>query len=103
MPEKAKMNHKRVSIVNASNLKERLEELEIKRDKALIASVDAVNIHPSIKLSTIRKAVIFFSIKLTASTKKTIKLFLEIIHFGMSSTLIDFNREYYKYNVREKE
>ena len=44
-----------------------------------IASVDALNIYPSIKLSTIKKAMILFARKLTAVTKKTINLCLELI------------------------
>ena len=63
-----------------------------------IASVDAINMYPSIKISTIKKAVRFFARKLIAATKKTINLCLELIHFGMSSTLISFNREYYEYH-----
>ena len=71
--------------------------MKIKRDEVTIASVDAINMYPSIKLATIRKAVIFFAKKLTAETKKTINLCLELIHFGMSSTLISFDGEYYEY------
>ena len=58
-----------------------------------IASVDAINMYPYIKLATIRKSVRFFARKITAATKKTINLCMELIHFGMSSTLILFNRE----------
>ena len=40
---------------------------------------------------------------LTAETKKTINLLLELILFGMSSTLICFDGEYYEYHGGEKE
>ena len=73
------------------------------RDEVTISSVDAINMYPSIKLSTIRKAVRFFAIKLIAATKKTINLCLELIRFGMISTLISFDVEYYEYNSGEKE
>ena len=69
----------------------------------MIASVDAINMYPSIKLSTIKKAVRFFARTLTTATKITINLCLELILFGMSSTLICFNGEYYKYNGGKKE
>ena len=59
--------------------------------------------YPSIKLATIRKAVIYLAIKLTKETKKTINLLLELIHFRMSSTLISFNGEYYEYHGGERE
>ena len=68
-----------------------------------IASVDAVNMHQSIKFATIRKAVRSFASKLTAATNKTINLCLELIHFGMSSTLIYFNGKYYNYHGGERE
>ena len=59
--------------------------------------------YPSIKLATIKKAVIFFSRTLTTATKKTIDICLELIRFGMSSTLIYFYGEYYEYHGGEKE
>ena len=80
-----------------------LEQLKIKRYKGTIASVDAIKMYPSIKLSTFRKAVIFFARKITAETKKTINLCLELIRFGMSSTLISFDGEYYEYHGGERE
>ena len=103
MLDKAKVKYTRVFIVQASNLKEILEELEVKRDEVMIASVDAINMYPSIKLSTIKKSVRFFAIKLTATTKKTINLCLELIRFGMSSTLTSFGVYYYEYNDGTKE
>ena len=77
--------------------------MKIKRDKVTIASFDAIIMYPSIKLATIRKVVRFFARKLTAETKKTINLCLELIHFGMSSTLISFDGEYYEYHGGERE
>ena len=68
-----------------------------------IASVDAINMYPSIKLATINKAVIFFARKLTSEVKKTINLCLDLIQFGMSSTLISFDGEYYEYHGGERE
>ena len=59
--------------------------------------------YPLIKLSKIKKSVRFFARKLTTSTKKTINLLLEIIRFGMRSTLISFDVKYYEYHGEEKE
>ena len=56
-----KVNYSRVSIVQASDLKERLEELKINRDEVTIASVEAINMYPYIKLQTTRKAVNYFA------------------------------------------
>ena len=91
MLDKAKVNHSRVSIVQAYNLRKIIEELKVKRDEVTIASVDTINMYPSIKISTIKNAVRFFVIKLNAATKKTINLCLELIRFGIRSTLITFD------------
>ena len=77
--------------------------MKVNRDEVKTASVDAINMYPSIKLATIRKSVRFFARKLTAETKKTINLCLELIHFGMSSTLISFDGEDYEYHGGERE
>ena len=66
MPDKGKLNYSRVSIFQASDLKERLEGIKVNRDKVTIAPVDAINMHPSIKMSTIKKSVRFFARTLTA-------------------------------------
>ena len=45
----------------------------------------------------------YFARKLTKYTKKTINLCLELIYFWMSTTVIFFDVEYYKYHGGEKE
>ena len=67
-------------------------------DKVTIASIDSVNMYPSIKLTTINRPMRYFTKILTTGTKKTIILSLEIILLGMSSTLISFDGEYYEYH-----
>ena len=57
-----------------------------------IASVDAINMYPSIKLATIKKEVGVFARKITREVKKTINLCLDLIQVVMSSTLISFDR-----------
>ena len=93
-----KVNYSHVSTVKSSNLKEIPGEIELKRDEVTIVSVDVINMYPSIKLSTIKKAVIFFSRKVTVLTKKTINICLELIRVGIRSTLISFGGEWYKYH-----
>ena len=60
MLDKAKVNYSRVSIVQESVLKERLEESNISRDRVTITAVDTVNMYSSIKLDKIRKLVTLF-------------------------------------------
>ena len=59
--------------------------------------------YPSIKLATIKKAVMLFAITLTTTTKKTINICLELIRFVMSSTLMSFDGDYCEYHGGEKE
>ena len=73
-----------------------MEELGLKKEEVTIALVYAINMYPSIKLVTIKKAVRFFARKITNEVKKTINLCLDLIQFGMSSTLISFDEEYYE-------
>ena len=68
------------------------------REEVTITSVAVINMYPFIKLATIKKAVRFFARTITTATKKTINLCLELIRFGMSSTLICFDGEYYEYH-----
>ena len=68
--DKAKVNYSQVSIFQASDLKERPEELDINRYGVIIASVYAVNMYPYIKIVTIRKSVICFARKLTQQPKR---------------------------------
>ena len=75
----------------------------LKKEEVTIALVDAINIYPSIKLVTIKKAVRFFARTLTRETKKTINFCLDLIQFGMRSTLISFDGEYYEYHGGEIE
>ena len=59
--------------------------------------------YPLIKLATIKKEVRFFARKLTSETRKTINLCLYLIQFGMISTLISFDRDYYEHHGGERE
>ena len=59
--------------------------------------------YPSINIATTINAVRLFARKLTAATKNIINLCLELIRFGMSSTLISFNGDYCRYHSRKKE
>ena len=59
--DKRKVNYSRVSIVQSFDINERLEELKVNRDKVAIASVNAINMYPSIKLSTIKNSVRLFA------------------------------------------
>ena len=89
--DKAKEMYSPVTIVQESDLKKKLEEVGVNTYGMKIA-------YPFIKIATINKAVNLFSKGLTSSAKKTNQLFLELICFGIISTIISFDVKYYEYN-----
>ena len=89
------MNYSHITIVHVSEPKERLEKLEIKRDRVTISTVDNVNMYPSIEIATTREVLRFFSRGLNSATKNTINLYLEVVCFWANSTFISFDRDYY--------
>ena len=71
---KAKVNYSHVTIVQASSLKEKLEEMGIKIDKVNIELNNSINIYAMFKLTMIKKEVRFFSKENTAAINNTINL-----------------------------
>ena len=53
--DKGKVNYSRNSIFQASDLKETLEEMGLKKEEVTIELVDAINMYPSIKLTRIKR------------------------------------------------
>ena len=47
-----------------------MEDKKLVREEVTIASVNAINMYPSIKLATIKNSVRFFARTLTMATKK---------------------------------
>ena len=47
-----------------------MEKLGLKKEEVTIASVDAINMYPSIKLTKIKKAVRFFARKIPVKSRK---------------------------------
>ena len=66
--------------------------------KVTIASINNINMYILIKFSTIKELVKLFSKCLISSAKKTVRLCLYPIHFGLSSTIIHFDEYYYEYH-----
>jgi len=87
------------TITQAASLKEKLEVLDLKRGDCTIASVDAEAMYPSIKFDLIKKAIEFYARDITDENEiEKINKCLDLIQFGMSTTLIQFCRVYYLYN-----
>jgi hypothetical protein len=65
----------------------------------VIASVDAEAIYPSIKFDLIKKAIEYYARNITKENKiDKINKCLDLIKFGMNTTLIQFCGVYYLYN-----
>ena len=78
------------TIIQASDLKEDLEKLALKRDETTIISLHIKAMYPSIKFDVVKKAVKFFAKNLEREELRKIETCLEMIKFGMSNTLLTF-------------
>ena len=76
--------------MQALDLKVKIDQLMIKEGNATIIKYDAEAMYPSIKLKLVIKAVKYFSKDLRKEEKKRIKDCLEMVKFGMTSTILSF-------------
>lgn len=60
-----KANYSRFTIIQASNLKERLEDLEVQRSDVTMMLLDTENMYPSVRLKLIQKALTYYSCDLS--------------------------------------
>eukprot|EP00957_Ditylum_brightwellii_P167587 12758063-Ditylum_brightwellii.AAC.1 len=65
-------------------------------------SLDIVNMYPSVRVKLIQKALKFYAKNLPDAAKETIDLCMDIVQFGMKSTLIQFRGKYYIYKGAAK-
>jgi len=86
------------AIVQASDLKVKLEQLAIRQNEVTIILIDAVDMCPSIKCSLVRKAINFFAENLSDKDKKQSAVaLLAMMKFAMGNTLLTFIDKYYEY------
>ena len=52
-----KVNYSLFTIVQSSNLRDKLEEICVNMDKVMVALIDAVSMYPTIKLKKFNRAV----------------------------------------------
>lgn len=95
--DKNNINYMRKTIIQSSDLKDKLENLNITKSNSTIVSLDIVSFYPSIKFNVVKKAVQHYSKNLTQKEKKIIDNCLNLIQFGMSNTLITFRDKYYEH------
>jgi hypothetical protein len=89
------------TIIQASDLKEKLEKLHLSTHNCTIISIDADNNYPSVQFKLVRKAVHYYSQHLDNDVKETIDACSSMICFGMKSTLFTFQDKYYEYDGEE--
>ena len=99
--DKNQVNYSGWTIQQASDLKQKLETLNISCDKTTIISLDIENMYPSIKYGLVKKAIDYFTSLFTPDEKATIEVCCWLIQFGMGSTLLCFKDGYYEYNGGE--
>ena len=63
-----------------------------------IVSIDAVDYYPSVRFKLVRKAIQYYCRTLPAEDRVKIQDCLELIKFGMASTLFSFQGQYYEYD-----
>eukprot|EP00957_Ditylum_brightwellii_P180071 13717254-Ditylum_brightwellii.AAC.1 len=97
-----KVNHLRFTIIQASDLKERLDDLAVQRCDVTMMLLDIENMYPSVRLKLIQKALTYYSCNLSKDDKTTINECLDLIKFGMRSTLVQYHGKYYAYKSAAK-
>lgn len=91
------INYSRKTIVQASHLKEQLEDLNIRNSTHTIVSMDIEVMYPSVSYNMVKTAVNYFLKDCPEEDLVLALRCLDMIKFGMSNTLITFGGKYYEY------
>jgi hypothetical protein len=91
------VRYNKYTIQQASDLKQTLEKLNLRKNKVTIMSLDIVNMYPSTKLSLIKQAIRYYAKDLSTTNRNIIERCIEMIAFGMKTTLVRFQDKYYNY------
>ena len=86
------------TIIQASDLKTKLETLHLSAKNCTIISLDAQDYYPSIQFKLVKKAVEFYSQHLPPDQQIKIQDCLAMTRFGMTSTYLTFLDQYYEYD-----
>ena len=102
MFDKNKIKYKTHTIIQASDMKTDLEEMDITPSNSTIVSIDAQKYYPSVHWKLIVKAIRHYSKHLEIGERIKIEECLKLIKFGMSSTYLVFQDHYYEYDGDQK-
>ncbi len=101
--DKNMVDYERKTIKQASDLKQDLEKLNIKRSNSTIVTVDIEAMYPSIQFIHVQKAVEYFLRDAPQEDKIKADRCLEMIKFGMANTIVTFAGKYYEYGGMDVE
>ena len=90
------------TIIQSSDLKQKLESYALSKDDVTITSLDAVKMYPSVKYQLIERAVQYFARDLDSLSYSKVLACLEFIKFGMGHTFLTFGDKYYEYTAGER-
>eukprot|EP00957_Ditylum_brightwellii_P099294 7563308-Ditylum_brightwellii.AAC.1 len=79
------------------DLKEKLEGLGLIKDNVTMMSLDIKNMYPLVIVKLIKRALEFYSRYLSKEDKQKIQLGMEMVQFGMKSTLVSYQDKYFVY------
>ncbi len=96
--EDNEIDYKSNTIIQASDLKTKLETLAITPANSTIISIDAQDYYPSVRFKLVKKAVTYFTRHLPKTVRHDINTCLRLIKFGMQSTYLQFQDDYYEYD-----
>ena len=92
-----KVSYQSKMILNAYDLKCKLEKLKVSVRRHMVVSLDIKDFYPSVRFSLIAKAVWFFGRGLSIEDRSRLNVCLKLIQFGMSHTLLMFKNAYYEH------
>ena len=83
-----RVSYTKRTIVQPSHLKCQLEAMNLKAAGCTIASLDIVNMYPSIKFKLIKQAIKYYSQGFNEEEKEVNEAALEMLAFSMENTLL---------------
>ena len=95
--DKNEVNYSRKTIIQASDLKEKLEKLNIQQSNNTIISFDCEKMYPSVKFIQIRRATAYFLRDASQEDKAAAERCLEMVKFGIANTLVQSQGQYWQY------
>ena len=95
--DKNSVKYSQFNILNSYKLVEKVKTANFQNSKNTIFNIDVRNMYPSISLSLIKEALLFFSSVLPEEEQKMVMRAWAFGQFGMDGSIMQFGGEYYRY------